>query len=56
MRITIIEGGDLEVLLRALDTGAADIYRLRISQSSDGTVKIAVNSRMWTPALGKPNE
>ena len=50
--ITIIEGDDLDTLLAALDTGAADIYRLRVWPAGNGSIRVKVNERMWTPPLG----
>lgn len=56
--ITIIEGDDLEYLLSRLDpTVPADIYRLRIWQSKDGSiVKVKVNERTWSAPVGKRDE
>ena len=52
--VTIIEGEDLEYLLARLDTGAADIYRLRIWQAEDGSIaKIKINERTWSAPVGK---
>lgn len=58
--ITIIEGDDLEYLLAHLgidSTSAADIYRLRIWQSEDGSIaKIKRDERTWSAPVGKRDE
>jgi len=51
--ITIIEGEDLDLLLRSLELGAADVFRVRIHQTSDGRAVVKVNERMWSPPLGE---
>lgn len=49
MKMITIEGPALGVLAEAI-TGNV-IYRLRIADDGDGTIKIKINERMWTPPI-----
>lgn len=54
--IIIIDGHELDTVLAALDTGTADIYRIRVWPNGDGTVKIKINERMWSAPVGRSDD
>ena len=57
--ITVIEGEELDALLRALGVTqqVSTVYRVRIHQAGDGSgVKVKINEGTWTYWIGQADE